>query len=98
MSTYWHFQCLDHTPPLTSEDEFTQHTDDTAFHRGLALAAARPLPSEDELDRLGLEPSSDYFDRNARRFLIKHPACRLGLLNEYGDTRALDAAPKEPRP
>jgi hypothetical protein len=95
VSTYWYFQCLDHTPPLTSEDEFTQHTDDAAFHRGVKLAASRPLPTEDELDDLGLHLSDDYFSRNARRFLLAHPACSLGLLNEQGDRRALDAAPKE---
>ena len=89
MSTYWYFECLDHSPPLRSEDEFTQHTDDAAFKRAVELATNR--------DGIGHPwtgdwyDASDRFEKNARRFLVAHPTCRLGLLNEYGDRRDLPA-------
>ncbi len=90
MSTYWYFECVSHTPALRSDDEFTQHTEDDAFHAAVALAQARPLevpPDEwwydDELWH------SSYFERNARRFLQLHPECDLELVNEYGDRRPL---------
>jgi len=101
MSTYWYFECLDHDPPLRSEDEFTQHTEDEHFRRGVALADARPV-DEGEDDsywrmksvRFGGTDSEEamtraYFTMNARRFLAQHPHCRLGLVNEYGERREL---------
>lgn len=85
MSTWWDFECLDHEPPLRSEDEFSQHTDDAAFKRALELAASRPVPAEwwDD-ERYG------YFERNALRFLQAHPKCRLGIISEYGERRGLE--------
>jgi hypothetical protein len=83
VSTYWYFQCLDHTPPLGS-DEFTQHTDDEDYQRGIALAAARPL------DHAWWDgPQGTYAERNARSFLEAHPRCRLEAVSEYGDCRPL---------
>lgn len=87
MSTYWYFECLDHDPPLRSEDEFTQHTDDAAFKRALELAGSRDgitSPWAGEWYDTG-----DYFERHARRFLVAHPKCRLGIVNEYGEHRTL---------
>lgn len=90
MSTYWYFECVSHDPVLTSDDEFTQHTNDVAFHLALELAAQRPLDNPPEEwwhdDELWY---SAYFERNARRFLQLHPACDLGLVNEYGERRPL---------
>lgn len=80
MSTYWHFECTDHTPPLLSE-EFTQHTDDIHYVRGIELAQNRPVAESGPTFR-GL--SHDYFDRNARAFLFQHPACSLAVVSEYG--------------
>lgn len=80
MSTYWYFECVSHDPPLCSE-EFTQHTGDWAYHHGILTAKARPVDPE-------APPISDgsdtYFDRNARRFLVDHPNCKLEIVNEYG--------------
>lgn len=84
MSTYWYFECMNHTPPIGSE-EFTQHTDDAAFHKGIELALARPLTSDLNDVEYG------YFERNTRIFLFAHPDCRLEIVNEYGDRRALKA-------
>jgi len=84
MSTYWHYECLDHIPAITSE-EFTQHTDDAAFRRGIELAQSRPVP-EDWYDT---EDFAEYFASNACRFLRQHPTCTLGMVSEYGEHRAI---------
>ena len=89
MSTYWYFECTEHDPPLQSEDEFTQHTDDAAFKRGVELALNRdgivsPWVGE-------WYEASDYFERNARRFLVNHPKCPLRLVSEYGERRPVSA-------
>jgi hypothetical protein len=95
MSTSWYFECLDHEPPIVSDMEFTQHTDDEHFQRALKLVEARPLAEEPGVcpsDDPGRIASFEYFDRNARQFLRQHPHCSLGLLNEYGDRRPVEAA------
>lgn len=82
MSTYWYFECLDHNPPLRSEEEFTQHTGDSAFNRAIELAQSRPVTYE---WHSGIGESVDtYFEGNARQFLVKHPTCCLQIMNEYG--------------
>ncbi|UXZ57068.1 hypothetical protein [Curtobacterium sp. Arg-1] len=83
MSTYWYFECLDHTPALQSADEFTQHTDDGAYRAGVELAQQRPVDADDYSTGTG------HFEGNARSFLVQHPSCSLGLVNEYGERRAL---------
>lgn len=89
MSTYWYFECLDHTPPLRSDGEFTQHTDDDLFWEAVALAGKRPLPEY-------RGPWDGWqFNRNAHLFLYEHPKCRLALVNEYGEHRALDTTELE---
>jgi hypothetical protein len=89
MSTYWYFECMDHSPPLRSVDEFTQHTDDHHFKHGVHLADSRPLPEFGE----GLDDQIDqYYDGNARRFLVSHPACSIELVNDYGVRRVLAAS------
>jgi hypothetical protein len=86
MSTYWYFECMDHSPALRSVDEFTQHTDDHYFKHAVHLANARPLQElGDELNG----QIEQYYDGNARRFLVSHPACRIELVNDYGVRRAL---------
>lgn len=93
MSTYWRFRCLSHDPPLVSEEEFTQHTEDASFWNGLALAIRRTEWIEIERaagERWDFDWNDDYFARNARRFLRNHPFCKIDLLNEYGESRNLD--------
>jgi len=87
MSTYWHFECLNHEPPIRSVDEFTQHTDDLHYRHAVALVDSRPVPryADDESD---LEVDN-YFDRNARRFLFGHPHCEIDAVSEYDDRRPL---------
>lgn len=92
MSTYWYFECLSHDPPLVSDDEFTQHTDDSHFRHAIDMANNRPVGEwVDESD----DPSRNYFDSNARRFLRGHPTCALGLFNEYGHRRPPELKTKE---
>lgn len=81
MSTYWYFECRSHAPSLRSE-EFSQHTGDAHFERGITLAGLRPLDEQ----RTHWQGSTDqYFDNNARSFLGNHPACTIGFVNEYGE-------------
>lgn len=89
MSTYWYYECLDHDPPIQSLDEFTQHTEDEAFARGVGLTEARPLA---EKECTWNDRSREYFDNNARRFLLQHPTCRVGIINEYGERRLIAAS------
>lgn len=86
MSTYWYFECLDHTPALQSVDEFTQHTDDGAYRAGVELAQQRPVDAD------GYSAGTGHFEGNARSFLVQHPTCSLGLVNEYGERRPLPGA------
>lgn len=90
MSTYWYMECLSHDPPLRSENEFTQHTDDQYFAAGIRLIAERPLVIDwDEINYNDGSPLGYYYI-NAIRFLDQHPKCEIGLLNEYGERRLSD--------
>lgn len=90
MSTYWYFECLSHDPPLRSDGEFTQHTEDEHYVHALELAAQRPLERPDDDWWYADENWHPfYYERQARWFLQSHPACALGLVNEYGDRRPL---------
>lgn len=94
MSTYWYYECLDHPGGLTAEDEFTQHTDDRHFKRGIQLISMRPVERDDSYWQTGsllgdAERVDSYFEMQARGFLNVHPNCRLGIINEYGDRRGV---------
>lgn len=88
MSTYWYFECIDHVPALQSSEEFTQHTEDMHFVHGVELARNRPV---EPVGPASFDRSREYFDQRARDFLVQHPTCRLGLINEYGDRLELEA-------
>jgi hypothetical protein len=87
VSTYWYFECMEHDPPLRSDEEFTQHTNDASFERAVALAWMRPLVEDPEV--FG-SVAADYFERNAHAFLVKHPHCRVEMVSEYGVRQALE--------
>lgn len=87
MSTYWYFECLDHTPALRSEGEFTQHTGDYKFRAALALAKARPV---DPFQGSDAHCTECYFEHNARDFLVSHPTCHIEAVSEYGERCDLD--------
>lgn len=97
MSTYWYFECLDHTPTLRSQEEFTQHTGDRHWDRAIQLAASRPVDVDDSywgLDRVIPNPTDEqrsdaYFSMQTRAFLAQHPTCRLGIVNEYDEHEPL---------
>ena len=89
MSTYWYFECMDHTPTLTS-DEFTQHTDDRHYDRAVELVANRSLVTdwtEGSFAESDSAITDGYFTGNANSFLANHPKCRIGFVNEYGERR-----------
>lgn len=87
MSTYLYLECLDHQPPLRSEDEVGQHLYDLPQIR--ALIAKRAAISE-----LGDDVTfSEYFDRAAARFLRQHPKCHLRIVDEYDQEHQLDEEP-----
>lgn len=83
MGTHWHFECPEHEPPLLSEDEFTQHTEDSYYRDGIEMALSRPLREDYSAD-------DSYFQAHARRFLYRHPRCHLNLVSEEGERRLLE--------
>jgi hypothetical protein len=90
LSTYWFYECLDHTPPLSAREEFTQHTGDRHYLRAIEMLASRPVELVEryfaEAHLLSdVERSDLYFTENATRFLISHPTCRIDFVNEHGD-------------
>lgn len=95
MSTYWHYECMSHTPPLRSE-EFTQHTDDRHFQRGIDLIAQRPVEADNRYwsARYATEAEQvdGYFTMNATSFLAEHPDCLIELVSEYGERRDADGS------
>lgn len=98
MSTYHYFECLDHDPPLQSEDEFTQHFNDEWFRQGIELAKSRPVPADEGEYWQGGHASDDersraYFRMNALKFLHFHPTCHLGIIDENGQRQALEETP-----
>lgn len=94
MSTYWYFECRDHSPVLRSADEFTHHTEDRWFWESIALANSRPVDPDDgaywrtEFSD-DTERSRLYFTMHARSFLALHPTCTIGIVNENGERRDL---------
>ena len=90
MSTYWYYECTGHEPPIRSEAEFTQHTDDRHYHTGLWLIGKRPVAQDKsyyrdpDFGRTDEERSDAYFRMNATGFLTHHPTCPIRAVNEYG--------------
>lgn len=79
MSTYLYLQCLDHDPPLRSDEESGQHLYDLPTIRA-ALA-----DREAAITRSQLNGTQGYwsFERNTAQFLAKHRLCRIGIIDEY---------------
>jgi hypothetical protein len=79
MSTYWYLQCLDHDPPLRSDDEVEQHT--------YGLPAIRVVYENRHtiLEVAEWMTLDDRYARNAMQFLAGHLDCRLQFVSEYGD-------------
>jgi hypothetical protein len=88
MSTYLYLVCVDHDPPLFSE-EVTQHT-----HKDGELEKIRGwVGNRDEWVRLRHEQDdltyADYFLTHAITFLTAHPKCHLIAQDEYGEKYAV---------
>ena len=84
MSTYMYLVCLDHDPPIVSEDESGQHLydlprirDEIADREAVASEADNPPVS-------GMEDITGYFRQRSSWFLARHPNCKVGIRDEYG--------------
>lgn len=87
MSTYIYLECIDHDPPLPAEGESGQHLydlpqlrTDVANREPLVNAASEGMSTD------------DYFRRNTLSFLVRHPKCRLRIVDEYGTEHPLEDA------
>lgn len=81
MSTYVYLECQDHNPPLSSNYEVGQHLSDLPrIRRDIANRDVFVAAVKAELD-----PDYDYFTNNAASFLTRHPHCRIGIFDEYGE-------------
>ena len=89
MSTYCYFECLNHEPPLRSENEFTQHVGDRHWDHAMTLMDSRQVEEDNSYwsSRFGsdAEQVDAYFNMQARSFLHQHPTCDIGIVTEYGE-------------
>lgn len=100
MSTYWYYECADHDPPIRAREEFTQHTKDGHYWRGILLANSRPVERDDSywsFSGSGEESAERYFSMQARGFLVDHPKCRLRVVNEYDEYADEEGATVDPQ-
>jgi hypothetical protein len=94
MSTYVYLECLDHDPPLRSEDEVGQHLSDLPRIRD-ELARRDELVAEWSKERA--LPFVWSWPNNAARFLAGHPRCRISIRDEYGvEHPVVEDAPEDP--
>jgi hypothetical protein len=84
MSTYIYLQCLDHTPPLKASDESGQHLYDLPQIRADIANRERIVAAYKD----DWQPGG-YFRGHTAWFLVQHPTCRLGIIDEYGGTHPL---------
>ena len=88
MSTYVYLECLDHDPPLRADSESGQHLSDLPQIRA-DIAARDALLAVVAASEWGDVPDMGYFRNATARFLVSHPRCRIGIVDEYGDRHAL---------
>lgn len=88
MSAYLYLQCLSHTPPIEAEDESGQHLYDLPQIRAdiadRERIAALVNDNGDGPWWGDADEFAHHFRRNTARFLAVHPACQLGIVDEYG--------------
>lgn len=90
---YVHLLCLDHNPPVFSDEEVGQHLYDLPqirqdiANRDLLVKAWRAEAEPDER-----------FRRTTVRFLASHPNCNIGIRDEYGVDHPLVEEPPAPQP
>jgi hypothetical protein len=84
VSTYIYLQCLDHTPPLRAADESGQHLYDLPQLRA-------DIANRDRIAAAAADGwvTPEYFRAATARFLVEHPTCRLGIIDEYDQTHPL---------
>jgi hypothetical protein len=80
MSTYLYLVCKDHEPPLEAMGESGQHTSDLPQIRSDIADRAQIV----DLYSRSLYGMSDSFRSATAYFLSVHPACEIGIVDEYG--------------
>lgn len=90
MSTYLYLRCLNHNPPLRANRESGQHLYDLPDIQA-DLANRDVIVKAYELDFA----SDEYFRENTAWFLVQHPLCSLGIIDEYGREHPVRPAPEE---
>lgn len=94
MSTYLYLTCLEHDPPLLSQDEVSQHAHTEI---GRVREWVKNRKSIVELRHAEVVGYDDYFLNNAITFLQSHLDCRIGGKDEYGDLwDVMDPIPDKP--
>lgn len=86
MSTYIYLECLDHTPPLSSDGEVGQHLYDLPRIRDEIAKRDQFVAMADLAPDYG-----SHFTNNAARFFMQHPHCRIGIRDEYNRKHPLEA-------
>ncbi|QHB37791.1 hypothetical protein I5G63_gp050 [Mycobacterium phage Imvubu] len=84
MSNALYLTCLDHDPPLSSY----WHGGEVG-HRLSDLPKVRELIGKRDTFIAAADLDPEYLDRcttAAATFLCAHPRCRIGIVDEYGDT------------
>lgn len=81
MSTWLYLECLNHDPPLRSDGEVGQHLYDLPRIRE-DISNREQFTVDDE--RGVYSDYGHHFINNAARFLVKHPKCDIGIVDEYG--------------
>ena len=84
MSTYIYLVCLDHDPPIVSEDESGQHLYDLPRVRDEIAERVAVAAEADTPPVSGMEDITGYFRQRSARFLAQHPNCQVGIRDEYG--------------
>lgn len=87
MSTYLYLECLDHDPPTRSDGEVGQHLYDLDDVR--KMITNRHLVVSVMNAELPVS-FGNHFDNNTAWFLLKHPQCRLGIRDEYGNEHSIE--------
>jgi len=83
MSTWLYLTCLNHDPPLRSDDESGQHLCDLDDIR-------QDIRDRDVLIRLYALNGLQGWRASSARFLTDHPTCRIGIVDGNGVDPTMD--------
>ena len=86
MSTYIYLRCLDHIEHAARSEDVGQHLwnlDQVRMDYALRPAIIAGIAAE-------MCFYGDHFRSNTADFFIDHPACRLDVVDEYGQAHSLE--------